>query len=217
MILGAGAMRSAGLKNITAKHLALASQSLAIMIALIPKLKECISGHLTAKQTSHLTEFDRIVSDYKNHQGEIHAKLVAIMNERFAAHAKAMQAIQWDEEELQTGKNANIYMETLVTETVRLHKVLAKYLPVTDLKCVMSQVFGSFTTQLLEQIKQADIKTERGKNRLARDAAYFTRRLKSLHHVEPPSNSVMEAVDAIQVNEAEDKEPPAIDAASDQK
>ncbi|GAN06613.1 vps54-domain-containing protein [Mucor ambiguus] len=220
VILGAGAMRSAGLKNITAKHLALASQSLAVMIALIPKLKECISGHLTPKQVSHLLEFDRVVNDYKNHQGEIHAKLVAIMNERFAAHAKAMQAIQWGEEEPQTGKNANIYMETLVTETVRLHKVLAKYLPVTDLKCVMSQVFESFTTQLLEQIKHADIKTERGKNRLARDAAYFTRRLKSLHHVDPPSNSVMEAVDSIQVSEAEVKELPAIDTmstTSDQK
>lgn len=214
VILGAGAMRSAGLKNITAKHLALASQSLAVMIALIPKLKECISGHLTAKQASHLSEFDRIVKDYKNHQGEIHAKLVAIMNERFTAHAKAMQAIQWDEEEPQTGKNANIYMETLVTETVRLHKVLAKYLPVTDLKYVMSQVFESFTTQLLEQIKHADIKTERGKSRLARDAAYFTRRLKSLHHVDPPSNSVMEAVDSIQVSEAEAKEPPAMDTNS---
>lgn len=134
VILGAGAMRSAGLKNITAKHLALASQSLAVMIALIPKLKECISRHLTLKQAAHLSEFDRIVNDYKNHQGEIHAKLVAIMNERFTAHVKAMQAIQWDEEDPQTGKNANMYMETLVTETVRLHKVLAKYLPVNDLK-----------------------------------------------------------------------------------
>lgn len=127
-------MRSAGLKNITAKHLALASQSLGVMIALIPKLKECIARHLSAKQVGLLSEFDRIVNDYKEHQGEIHTKLVAIMNERFAAHVKAMQAIQWDEDVPQTGKNANIYMETLVTETIRLHKVLAKYLPVHDLK-----------------------------------------------------------------------------------
>jgi vacuolar protein sorting-associated protein 54 len=139
VILGAGAMRSAGLKNITAKHLALASQSLAVMIALIPKLKECISHHLAAKQISLLSEFDRVVKDYKDHQGEIHTKLVAIMNERFTAHVKAMQAIQWDEDEPQTGKNANIYMETLVTETVRLHKVLAKYLPIHDLKVSVYQ------------------------------------------------------------------------------
>ena len=134
VILGAGAMRSAGLKNITAKHLALASQSLAVMIALVPKLKACIGHQLPTKQANALAEFDKIAQDFINHQGEIHAKLVAIMNERFTAHVKAMQMTRWDEEEPQTGKNANVYMETLVTETVRLHKVLAKYLPVHDLK-----------------------------------------------------------------------------------
>lgn len=66
----------------------------------------------------------------------------------------------------------------------------------------MSQVFQSFTTQLSQEISNTPIKTEKGKSRLARDAAYFTRRLKSLHGVDPPSNSVMEAVDHIQVTSA---------------
>ncbi|CAG8644012.1 7580_t:CDS:10 [Funneliformis caledonium] len=60
VILGAGAMRSAGLKNITAKHLALASQSLGAMIALIPFIRECIRHSLNTKQAVMLTEFDRI-------------------------------------------------------------------------------------------------------------------------------------------------------------
>lgn len=115
-------------------YLALASQSLAVMIALIPKLKECIGRQLTPKQMGLLSDFDRIVNDYTDHQSEIHAKLVAIMNERFTAHVKSMQALQWDEDEPQTGKSANTYMETLVTETIRLHKVLSKYLPEHDLK-----------------------------------------------------------------------------------
>jgi vacuolar protein sorting-associated protein 54 len=63
----------------------------------------------------------------------------------------------------------------------------------------MSQVFQSFTSQLSKEIAHTPVKTEKGKNRLARDAAYFTRRLKSLHHVDPPSNSVMEAVDNITI------------------
>ncbi|KAI4122831.1 MAG: hypothetical protein LQ347_006371, partial [Umbilicaria vellea] len=40
LILGAGATRSAGLKNITTKHLALASQALSFVIALIPYIRE---------------------------------------------------------------------------------------------------------------------------------------------------------------------------------
>ncbi|KAF5373709.1 hypothetical protein D9758_000748 [Tetrapyrgos nigripes] len=60
VVLGAGAMRSAGLKNITAKHLALASQSLSIMIALIPYVRETFRRHLNPKQAVMLVEFDKL-------------------------------------------------------------------------------------------------------------------------------------------------------------
>jgi vacuolar protein sorting-associated protein 54 len=104
------------------------------MIELIPKLKECIGRQMSTKHTPLLSEFDRIRKDYKDHQSEIHVKLIAIMNERFNTHVKAMQSIKWDDEKESSGKNANLYMETLVTETVRLHKVLNKYLPAHDLR-----------------------------------------------------------------------------------
>lgn len=60
VVLGAGAMRSAGLKNITAKHLALASQSLSIMIALVPYIRETFRRHLSSKQAVMLIEFDKL-------------------------------------------------------------------------------------------------------------------------------------------------------------
>jgi len=86
VVLGAGAMRSAGLKNITAKHLALASQSLSVIVALIPYIREFLRRHLSAKQTVMLIEFDKLKRDYQEHQNEIHAKLVAIMADRLAVH-----------------------------------------------------------------------------------------------------------------------------------
>ncbi|KAK0451106.1 Vps54-like protein-domain-containing protein [Armillaria borealis] len=91
VVLGAGAMRSAGLKNITAKHLALASQSLSIMIALIPYVRETFRRHLSSKQAVMLVEFDKLKRDYQEHQNEIHAKLIAIMGERLSAHIKSLQ------------------------------------------------------------------------------------------------------------------------------
>lgn len=90
VVLGAGAMRSAGLKNITAKHLALASQSLSIMISLIPYVRETIRRHLTTTQAVMLTEFDKLRRDYQEHQYEIHAKLVAIMSDRLTVHCRAL-------------------------------------------------------------------------------------------------------------------------------
>ena len=52
LILGAGATRSAGLKNITTKHLALSSQALSFIIALTPYLREFFRRHLPSSQQS---------------------------------------------------------------------------------------------------------------------------------------------------------------------
>ncbi|KAI8336713.1 Vps54-like protein-domain-containing protein [Chlamydoabsidia padenii] len=198
VILGAGAMRSAGLKNISAKHLALASQSVGVMIALTPSLKDCVGRYMPAKHMVLLSEFDRVGNDFKGHQQEIHVKLVSIMNERFSIHIKAMQVIQWDIDDT-TGKQANIYMETLVKETMTLHKVLSKYLPSKDLQFIMVQVFQSFTTKLSEVVDQTTINTDQGKARLLKDVTYFTRRLSSLQGIEGPSREVLDAVESIQL------------------
>jgi vacuolar protein sorting-associated protein 54 len=50
-------MCSASLKNITAKHLALASHSLSTIIALIPYIRETFWCHLSPKQAVMLAEF----------------------------------------------------------------------------------------------------------------------------------------------------------------
>ncbi|KIJ35763.1 hypothetical protein M422DRAFT_212551, partial [Sphaerobolus stellatus SS14] len=91
VVLGAGAMRSAGLKNITAKHLALASQSLSIAISLIPYVRETFRRHLSATQAVMLVEFDKLKRDYQEHQNEIHAKLVVIMGDRLNVHCRSLQ------------------------------------------------------------------------------------------------------------------------------
>ncbi|KAL0058245.1 hypothetical protein AAF712_015094, partial [Marasmius tenuissimus] len=132
VVLGAGAMRSAGLKNITARHLALASQSLSIMIALIPYVREMFRRHLSQKQAVMLVEFDKLKRDYQEHQNEIHAKLIAIMGDRLSAHIKSLQAVDWTLPPKSSGSSGGIvvndYMELLVKETVTLHKVLSRYL-----------------------------------------------------------------------------------------
>ena len=61
MILGAGAMRSAGLKNITARHIALAAQSLGIVIKIIPHLRIILQSKTSETQQVLLADFDRIL------------------------------------------------------------------------------------------------------------------------------------------------------------
>ena len=70
---------------------ALASQSLAIMISLIPYIRETFRRHLSTKQAVMLIEFDKLKRDYQEHQNEIHAKLIAIMGDRLTAHIRTLQ------------------------------------------------------------------------------------------------------------------------------
>ncbi|EIW68910.1 hypothetical protein TREMEDRAFT_62628 [Tremella mesenterica DSM 1558] len=178
VVLGAGAMRSAGLKNITAKHLALASQSLSVVVALIPYIREFVRRHLSPKQAVMLTEFDKLKRDFQEHQNEIHAKLVAIMSDRLAVHCASLRDIDWESTSEKNGPS--LYAELLVKETATLHKVLSKYLPAQTVESVMSEVLGAIVYRVGEEYKKVELKSEEAKRRMLQDATLITQRLSPL-------------------------------------
>jgi vacuolar protein sorting-associated protein 54 len=111
---------------------ALASQSLSIIIAFIPYIREGFRRHLDTTQYGLLPEFDKLKVAYQEHQNEIHAKLISIMGERLAFYCRSLSELQWDTPASQTDgqppPSPNLYMQGLMKETVTLHKVLSKYL-----------------------------------------------------------------------------------------
>ncbi|KAG6889819.1 hypothetical protein C0995_014296 [Termitomyces sp. Mi166 len=202
VVLGAGAMRSAGLKNITAKHLALASQSLSIMFELIPYVRETFRRHLSPKQAVMLVEFDKLKRDYQEHQNEIHSKLIAIMGDRLNAHIRSLQAVDWNVPK--PGGGVNDYVEILVKETVTLHKVLSRYLsvPVVEVPFllslfvlyVMTQVFAAINHGLSEEYNKIELPNQEAKTRLLADAKYLYQKLSALKNVAPPSGMLVTVV-----------------------
>jgi vacuolar protein sorting-associated protein 54 len=181
VVLGAGAMRSAGLKNITAKHLALACQCLSILISLIPYVRELLRRHLNQKQAVMLVEFDKLKRDYQEHQNEIYSKLVSIMSDRLAVHCKALQAVDWTQD---IASPANSYMEALTKETTTLHRVLSRYMPGEPLELVMMQVMSSITTRLAEEYGKLDLANDAARDRVTNDARYLKSRLGELKGLE---------------------------------
>jgi vacuolar protein sorting-associated protein 54 len=146
LILGAGATRSAGLKNITTKHLALAAQALSFISTLIPHIREFVRRHAGSGSavSSLMGEFDKVRRAYLEHQQSIYDKLVDIMAGRATAHAKSMKTIDWE----QGGRESvNAYMETLTKETSTLHRVLSKHLPDMTVRMIMEPVFKSYREQ----------------------------------------------------------------------
>ncbi|WVQ74727.1 hypothetical protein IAR50_004331 [Cryptococcus sp. DSM 104548] len=178
VVLGAGAMRSAGLKNITAKHLALASQSLSVVVSLIPYIREFVRRHLGERQAIMLTEFDKLKRDYQEHQNEIHAKLVAIMSDRLAVHCASLREINWESKPAKEGPNS--YAEMLVKESATLHKVLSKYVSASTVEHVMGDVIVAIVRRLGEEFDKVELKTEEAKKRMLQDVAIVSIRLKPL-------------------------------------
>lgn len=161
LILGAGATRSAGLKNITTKHLALSSQSLSFIIHLVPYIREFVRRH--APSSPLMGEFDKVKRLYQEHQSGIHEKLVDIMSSRSSVHVNAMKKIDWDAVSEPTAVNP--YMETLTKETATLHRVLSKHLPDITVLMIMEPVFKSYRDQWTKAFEETDLRTEGGKQR----------------------------------------------------
>ena len=75
-VLMAGAMRpdSAGLKSISAKHLALSSQSLGMFLTLMPHIKAVLAAYVPEAQRSLRKEMDSATADYEEHQQQLFSK-----------------------------------------------------------------------------------------------------------------------------------------------
>ena len=163
LILGAGATRSsAGLKNITTKHLALSSQGLSFVIALIPHIREFVRRH-ASNASNLMADFDKVKRLFQEHQSGIHDKLVDIMTGRAVAHVNVMNKIDWDQPAPTEAVNG--YMETLIRETTTLHKVLSKNLPETTVHMIMVPVMASYKDLWSKAYRGVEVKTSAGKQR----------------------------------------------------
>jgi vacuolar protein sorting-associated protein 54 len=165
LILGAGATKSAGLKNITTKHLALASQDLSFIATLIPHIREFVRRHAGSNTSvaSLMGEFDKVRRLFQEHQNSIYEKLVDIMSGRAGTHVKAMKLIDWDSDG--PGAGIHAYMETLAKETTTLHRVLNKHLPEGTVQMIMVPVFASYKDHFGTEFRTASPTTEAGRAR----------------------------------------------------
>ncbi|OMP85688.1 Vacuolar protein sorting-associated protein 54 [Diplodia seriata] len=175
LILGAGAKESAGLKSITTKHLALASQALNFMIALIPYVREFIRRH---SSSTSLAELDKMRRLYQDQQTNIHDKLIEIMTQRLHIHVNAMKKIDFD---AVADQQVSPHMETLTKETNTFHRTLSRHLPEPCVQSIITPVFAGYREQWGKAFREALVRTGAGKARLLRDAELFESKLNKIN------------------------------------
>ncbi|AEO62871.1 bb161ebc-7d62-479c-8044-f02721616bb3 [Thermothielavioides terrestris] len=177
LILGAGAMRSVGLKNINTKHLALASQALGFIAAIIPHVREFVRRHCGAGMVASTVtgEFDKVRRTLQEHQNSIYDKVVELMSSRALAAAKKLKAVDWDQDA--ANNEANEYMETVANESTTLHRNLTKHLPKGTVRLIMLSVFKNYKDTFGAAYEGIELKTEKGRERMLRDVELFQSRL----------------------------------------
>jgi vacuolar protein sorting-associated protein 54 len=165
LILGAGAMHSAGLKNINTKHLAIASQTLSFVIAILPYIRECARRRIAnATNKSAIGEFDNVKRLLQDQQVSIHDKLTDILSGRATVHMRSLKKVEWDTD-AEVNKDVSSSMESLTKDTVTMHKVINKYLSEIQVRMIMAPVFESYRDQVGKVIQDAAVKTSGGKAR----------------------------------------------------
>ncbi|KAJ3066837.1 hypothetical protein HDU99_003718, partial [Rhizoclosmatium hyalinum] len=155
-----------------------------------------------------LTYFDRILKDYKEHQTALYDKLVTIMQERLAYHAKNLLTVNWDApdaKDMTSDQACSIHIGGLVKETQTMHRVLFKFLPKSVLQNVMGQIFKAYNKGLEEELKKIELYTSAGKNRLLMDGQHLMAELSALDDVDGPGNSIEVVINNIKIRDKSQK------------
>ncbi len=146
-VLGAGAIHSAGLKRITAKHLALSAQTLGALLALLPSIRASVVMRIPTSQLELLTEFTSVTSEFMQHEQRILSKLVAIMKDLLIKCCTDMKSVPWAD------PNEDVILPTtpmkeLINGITMLHRIVAPLLPSDQLQDVVIQTVTMVAAQL---------------------------------------------------------------------
>jgi vacuolar protein sorting-associated protein 54 len=156
LVLGAGAIHSvAQLKSINAKHLALVTQCVNMVLALLPHVRAALMAQLPGKQHTLLADLDKIKKEYIDHHDKVLSKFVSIIGgvvehnlatriPRTAFDERSKIPRTKDLKEL----SCCPFLAGVVTNTRKLHQVLIAFLPSEDLMDAFSRIFAHLDTKI---------------------------------------------------------------------
>ncbi|KAJ9069071.1 hypothetical protein DSO57_1022208 [Entomophthora muscae] len=190
-VLGAGAMRTAGLNRISARHISVAAQTVAMTQALIPGLSSCLelcTGKILVNQ------LQRVAQDLAEHQSQLHSKLVTILADRATIHLAKMHKVDWDGP---VPDSASQYMLDLVNDVQSLHRIMSRYLRPKETQDIVTKVNKEYALALEQVISTLSIRTPSAKRHLLLDVQYLISQLSALstqvsnlHHLEVVVNDI---------------------------
>lgn len=176
-VLNAGATRTAGLKHITTKHIALCIQTVefleAFMGGILPIFEKIPMSDPLADES-----FNLIATTFSEHEKELFNKLISIMQERTLLHCAAIKKLDLSVP-ISHPQQCHPYMEVLVKETLTVSRTLGKYLRDEENTYILLQIFENYKRLLVHCFctELPQLKDFNEKHSLLKDIDYFRVRL----------------------------------------
>lgn len=149
LVLGAGALLTAGLKTITSGNLALVSRALQLVVWLLPHVKRHFQGLSgDSNNVGALLGYDTVERDLDSHIREIEGKVLSIVTSLVVS-----QMAGWDARPPVPSQP----FRSISRHFVKLHEAIAPILPERQVHSVYRTVNVNFKDKLREQLLRHNI------------------------------------------------------------
>lgn len=181
-ILQAAALQWSALRSITARHLSLASRTIALAAAVATHVNQPLEKALSGAQAKIILPLvKRSEKDLRDHHGQLLAKILAIMMDRLDAHEKTLKSLPWSkQQEMERFEMPSVYAVTLAKEASVLHRILWSVLPRSEVFDIFQRVCAAYGTHLSEAYSVLDGTAEWIRARVANDVSCLHNRLRLL-------------------------------------
>uniref|UniRef100_A0A6P7FVR7 Vacuolar protein sorting-associated protein 54 n=1 Tax=Diabrotica virgifera virgifera TaxID=50390 RepID=A0A6P7FVR7_DIAVI len=149
LVLGAGALRTAGLKTITSTNLALASRSLQFLVWMIPLLR----AHFKTLTIEALSGFDLVEKDIGHHIRQLETKVLSIMNTLLGD-----QLGEWDAKPPVPSKQ----FRNISRHLKKLHEAVSAVLPDEQVTDIYEVIHKNFKNRLRDHLAKMNIQNNGG-------------------------------------------------------
>jgi hypothetical protein len=191
LILEAGAVPRT-LRTVTASNLALCSQHLSALLALLPTIRLNIAPALSSKSERFLGEFDSVLQELRGHRQAIFAKLLEIMHGRITLHLSAVQQPQWEFSDADAVTSTSSWVVKLVKEMGSMHKQCAAVLPHAQVKSLFSSVIVALNDKVAETLTKMSRPSPQQRNRMYNDLVYLLTSVRDMGNTVPdPGSTIM--------------------------
>lgn len=183
-ILSAGATKTAGLKHITTRHLALCLQTVEFLLAFLKLTRQIfisLSINPTPNSEPEEQTYELVTKNYEDHAQALISKVVSIMHDRTLNHCTSILKLNLSQP-LDLSKQCHQYMEVLVRETQTVANVLGKYIADNELTLILLQIFDNYKKILVNCFCSdlPQLKDFNEKHSLLKDIDYFRVKLDEL-------------------------------------